>query len=135
MNDMTYSEYLEKYGVPCDACQELTVEPFQLLGEVDRVVICDRCAEWVANHWYQRHGGQWLTWPNPPAPKPKKVTISRALRTKVFERDAYRCKHCGGYKDLRADHIVPESKGGETTFENLQTLCQSCNSRKGTRLP
>lgn len=65
--------------------------------------------------------------------EPKKKRIGRLLRRRVFERDAYRCKHCNGWIDLCADHIIPESKGGATTYENLQTLCRSCNSRKGTK--
>lgn len=65
--------------------------------------------------------------------KPKKQVINQRLRTQVFERDEYRCKHCGTHKNLRADHIYPESKGGATTLENLQTLCHSCNSIKGVK--
>ena len=63
----------------------------------------------------------------------KKQSIGQRLRTQVFERDAYRCKHCGSHQNLRADHIFPESKGGPTTLDNLQTLCQSCNSVKGVK--
>lgn len=63
-----------------------------------------------------------------------KLAISAGLRTRVYERDAYRCVTCGGHVDLTCDHIVPESKGGPTTFENLQTMCRSCNSRKGTKI-
>lgn len=63
----------------------------------------------------------------------KKKSIGQRLRTQVFERDAYRCKHCGSHQNLRADHIFPESKGGPTTLDNLQTLCQSCNSVKGVK--
>lgn len=71
----------------------------------------------------------------PPAPAPvyKKQPIPRALRAAVFDRDGWECLHCGTHEDLSADHIVPESLGGPTTFENLQTLCRSCNSRKGVR--
>lgn len=66
------------------------------------------------------------------APNPnKKKKISNKLRKQVFERDKYRCKHCETHLDLSCDHIHPESKGGETTLENLQTLCRSCNSKKG----
>ena len=62
-----------------------------------------------------------------------KDVIPAQLRTQVFERDAYRCVTCGGFKDLCGDHIHPESKGGPTTLENLQTMCRSCNSKKGAK--
>jgi 5-methylcytosine-specific restriction endonuclease McrA len=52
----------------------------------------------------------------------------------VFERDDFRCLKCGSRRNLNADHIHPESKGGPTTLENLQTLCRGCNSRKGARV-
>lgn len=66
---------------------------------------------------------------------PKKAIINRVLRSEVFMRDGYQCLCCGARElnSLRADHVVPESKGGPTTIENLQTLCQPCNSRKGTK--
>lgn len=67
-------------------------------------------------------------------PRPvRKQIIPYALRKEVFERDAYRCQECNGWLALSVDHIVPESHGGPTTLENLQTLCRSCNSRKGNR--
>jgi 5-methylcytosine-specific restriction protein A len=43
------------------------------------------------------------------------------------------CSRCGSTDDLTADHIVPLSAGGESVIENMQTLCRSCNSRKGGR--
>ena len=64
--------------------------------------------------------------------KGKKV-ISATLRTKVFERDAYRCVSCGSHIDLCCDHIIPESKGGPTTLENLQAMCRPCNTKKGAK--
>lgn len=63
----------------------------------------------------------------------KKVNIPSDVRWSVWERDNFTCKHCGSRKNLSIDHIVPESKGGETTIENCQTLCKSCNSKKGNR--
>lgn len=59
--------------------------------------------------------------------------VGSKLKKQVFERDRYRCLTCGGYKDLSIDHIYPISKGGATELANLQTLCRSCNSNKGTR--
>jgi 5-methylcytosine-specific restriction endonuclease McrA len=127
-----YQAFLQANGVPCTACGQLDVEPYELQAAV---VLCGHCASWVTNHYSHRRSGRWLTWPNPPAPKPayQKRKIPRTLRTQVFERDAYRCRRCGDHRDLRADHVIPESRGGPTTFENLQTLCARCNSRKGTR--
>lgn len=63
----------------------------------------------------------------------RKASISPALRKQVFERDAYRCVRCDGWIDLSIDHVVPESKGGPTTLENLQTMCLPCNMKKGAR--
>lgn len=63
--------------------------------------------------------------------RPSKKRISRNLAKQVFERDAYRCVRCGSHIDLTCDHVIPESKGGPTTFENLQTMCRPCNCRKG----
>ena len=64
---------------------------------------------------------------------PKKKVIKHDLRRRVFERNAYRCVHCTTHLDLCVDHIKPESKGGTLAFDNLQTLCRSCNSSKGAK--
>ena len=52
-------------------------------------------------------------------------------RNAIFKRDGYRCRRCGSYEQLSIDHIVPRSKGGTDDLRNLQTLCHSCNARKG----
>lgn len=62
--------------------------------------------------------------------KPLSVTQSLA----VFDADGYRCRSCGTRKNLTVDHVIPWSKGGGDEPENLQTLCRSCNARKGDRL-
>jgi 5-methylcytosine-specific restriction endonuclease McrA len=72
---------------------------------------------------------------NPPRRRVPKARIGRLLAKAVMERDAYRCRTCGGHLDLTVDHVHPESQGGSTTLDNLQTLCRPCNSRKGAILP
>lgn len=60
-----------------------------------------------------------------------KMTLS--LRYKILQRDKFRCKACGaraGDTELNIDHILPVSKGGKTTEDNLQTLCINCNMGK-----
>jgi len=64
-----------------------------------------------------------------------KNNIRPSLRSRVLSRDNNRCRWCGfanATRQLEADHIVPESKGGETTLDNLQCLCSACNKIKGS---
>jgi len=68
----------------------------------------------------------------PPARK-KKQPVSGILRKFVFERDEYRCRICKNHHSLSIDHIIPESKDGSTTADNLQTLCMPCNAAKGVK--
>lgn len=63
----------------------------------------------------------------------RKRKIPKDLRQAVFDRDGRQCVRCSCENDLTVDHIDPEVNGGRATLENLQTLCRSCNSRKGAR--
>ena len=60
--------------------------------------------------------------------------IPEELRASVFDRDGWACLDCGAEDNLCCDHVIPVSKGGETQFENLQTLCRPCNSKKKDRI-
>ena len=59
-------------------------------------------------------------------------------RFNVFLRDAFSCQYCGERHpthDLTFDHVIPRSRGGRTTWENVVTACGACNLRKGSKLP
>ena len=64
---------------------------------------------------------------------------TRALsRKNILMRDRYTCQYC--YKvfsasELTLDHVMPRSRGGSSSWENLVTSCRRCNNRKGDRLP
>src|SRR5260221_8041808 len=56
-------------------------------------------------------------------------------RSNILLRDDETCQYCGKRsRDLTLDHIVPRSRGGPTTWENLVACCKSCNGKKGNRL-
>lgn len=60
--------------------------------------------------------------------------VSNKLRFAVYARDGERCAKCGSRRNLEIDHIIPISKGGKTTLNNLQTLCHNCNMKKGSSI-
>ena len=75
------------------------------------------------------------------------VHVPRKFRRQVtntflFARDRYTCQYCGrpraalrGREFLTRDHVIPLSRGGENTWDNVLTACSPCNNRKGNRLP
>lgn len=53
------------------------------------------------------------------------------IREMVFSKDGRKCVQCGNKQKLTIDHILPVKLGGDNSLTNLQTLCKSCNSKKG----
>jgi hypothetical protein len=64
----------------------------------------------------------------------KRPRIPREVVDAVYKRDGGRCQECGTTEDLQLDHIIPFSKGGATTVENLQLLCGKCNRAKSNKI-
>lgn len=62
----------------------------------------------------------------------------RFNRRNLFARDGNRCQYCDNVfplSQLSFDHVVPRSRGGATTWENVVCCCLKCNTRKGDRTP
>jgi 5-methylcytosine-specific restriction endonuclease McrA len=67
-------------------------------------------------------------------PKPRPAFT----RFNVFLRDKWTCQYCAERfrtHELTFDHVIPRSRGGTTTWENICTACQTCNMLKGNYLP
>jgi len=68
--------------------------------------------------------------------KPRKAIKYNKMN--LFARDRWKCSFCGEKKatsELTKDHVIPKSKGGKTTWENIVTCCKECNTKKGDRTP
>lgn len=63
----------------------------------------------------------------------RKIELSRK---NILRRDGMRCQYCGTqHPPLTVDHVIPRSRGGNDTWENLTAACIRCNNRKGNRTP
>tara|TARA_B100000085_G_C18425065_1_gene464371 strand:+ start:431 stop:736 length:306 start_codon:yes stop_codon:yes gene_type:complete len=54
-------------------------------------------------------------------------------RNMIYKRDGYSCQYCGSTRDLTIDHVIPRSKGGGDTWDNLVACCDKCNVSKGNK--
>ncbi len=87
---------------------------------------------------YVRSPSPAFPWPSVVRPRAyvsipyKRITLTRK---NVLRRDRHRCQYCGDKDRLTIDHVMPKSRGGRDTWENLVTACVPCNNRKGSRTP
>jgi 5-methylcytosine-specific restriction endonuclease McrA len=102
------------------------------------LVLADK-ADLVAHDGSEFHSAR-LVLPSPSVIRLRYVVrVPYARRTAMsrralFARDDYRCQYCGGYADS-LDHVVPRSRGGQHTWENVAAACRPCNLRKRDRTP
>lgn len=64
----------------------------------------------------------------------KRPPIPKDVADAVWNRDKGKCVYCGSTENLHFDHIIPFSKGGDTSIENLQLLCRKCNLEKSNKI-
>jgi 5-methylcytosine-specific restriction endonuclease McrA len=67
---------------------------------------------------------------------PRDAHSRKITRRAIFARDGWVCQYCGSERGtLTIDHVIPRSKGGSSSWDNIVTCCAPCNRRKGDRLP
>jgi 5-methylcytosine-specific restriction endonuclease McrA len=96
-------------------------------------------------HLVEAHDGRFIRSPSVRFPWPSivrlksyaRVPYKRVMlsRRNVLQRDQHTCQYCASTSDLTIDHVLPKSRGGRDTWENLVAACVSCNNRKGDRTP
>lgn len=90
--------------------------------------------------------GRYLHTPSTKVPVPSVIRLKRLVRRgpsrvplnrrNVLRRDRYTCQYCGRQgSELTVDHVLPKSRGGQSTWENLVAACRPCNLKKGDRTP
>ncbi|MGI9254436.1 MAG: HNH endonuclease [Thermomicrobiales bacterium] len=103
------------------------------------VLVFDGKAEVLEGHGHQLKSAS-RVWESPSVirmtyhihkPRPK----VKLTRREIFIRDGYTCQYCGraAGSDLTLDHVIPKSRGGGHSWENLVSACKACNHRKGSR--
>jgi len=66
---------------------------------------------------------------------PRDTQRRKITRRAVFARDNWTCQYCGAHSNLTVDHVIPRSKGGGSSWDNIVASCAPCNRRKGNALP
>jgi len=99
-------------------------QPLELTTEIGWHVNSPNLVFYVPKHIRLTVASRERTWKIPPV-----------NRREVLKRDHYTCQYCGSSKRLTLDHVIPRSKGGTHTWDNVVTACERCNSQKGDRFP
>lgn len=65
----------------------------------------------------------------------EKIMANKPSRLMIYKRDDHMCQYCGSIKNLTIDHVIPRSRGGQDTWENMVVACMPCNTHKGDKTP
>jgi 5-methylcytosine-specific restriction endonuclease McrA len=118
-----------------------TFEPINVCTVRRAVVLLLKEKAELLEHWAEElHAGS-CTVPRPAVIRlvsyvrvPRDTHRRKITRRAVFARDGWTCQYCGARANLTVDHVVPRSKGGPSTWENIVASCAPCNRRKGDLL-
>lgn len=116
-----------------------TYEPLSVVNERRAVVLVLNGRAVVLERQSERWHSESLTMAVPSVVKLTKfvkVPFQRSVpltRRAVFGRDSHRCQYCHAPAES-IDHVVPRSRGGQHTWDNVVACCRRCNVRKGSRL-
>ena len=130
-----------------DAVRTLVLDgAFQAVSAIDwrRAIVLDLMDRVVVLEYYDEvvHTAH-RTFPLPAVIQTPGFVRKRPLRVPLTRgnlllRDEQRCQYCGVQPPLRqltVDHVLPRSRGGQTSWDNVVTACGPCNRRKGNRTP
>lgn len=99
-------------------------EPLSLMSEISWQITSPCLVLHVPEHIRLTIGKSERHWRVPPV-----------SRREILRRDHNTCQYCGSTKKLTLDHVIPRSRGGAHTWENVVTACERCNLYKGSRTP
>tara|TARA_B100000941_G_C28379108_1_gene486339 strand:+ start:201 stop:734 length:534 start_codon:yes stop_codon:yes gene_type:complete len=122
---------------------DATYRPIDIICGVEALVMCIiGKAKAIEN--YDAH----ISSPNAKFNIPSVIVLERVVKFRlstptcsrkgVFERDRNICQYCNNKfidKELTLDHVLPKSRGGQNTWDNLVSACKKCNQKKGNRTP
>ncbi len=69
-----------------------------------------------------------------PFEQTSRISLPESIRAEVWRRDMGKCTQCESNQNIEFDHIIPISKGGSNSVNNLQLLCRSCNASKSNNI-
>ena len=131
MHEASPYGHLMVYGQPPNEAQlaSLTGIPAaelpHLVAEIERLGVFSRTKEGVI------YSPEMARDPDRFRPGAKRPWVPLDIQRAVFRRDGRRCAYCGSIKGpFHLDHVLPWSRGGQHTVENLTVACQPCNTAK-----
>jgi 5-methylcytosine-specific restriction endonuclease McrA len=118
-----------------------TYEPINVCTVRRAVVLLLKEKAELLEHWTEELHTSSTTVPRPAVIRlvsyvriPRDTHRRKITRRAVFARDGWTCQYCGSRAQLTVDHVVPRSKGGASTWDNIVASCAPCNRRKGDSL-